>query len=73
MHDAGIIQDRLRSVGIYHLPPSQVSRVRFVMDEAAVGQVFLRVLQCSPIGIIPPVPYTHILIYLSPTPHNLSN
>jgi len=55
MHEADIIQDRLRSVGTYHLSTSQVSRVRFVMDEAAVGQVFLRILRCSSISIIPPM------------------
>ena len=73
MHDADIIQDRLRSVATYHLPPSQVSCVTFVVDKAAVRQVFLRILRCSSISIIPPMPYTHILIYPSPTPHNLIN
>jgi hypothetical protein len=34
--------------------------VRFVVDLAALGQIFLRMLQFSPVSIIPPVLHTHL-------------
>jgi hypothetical protein len=38
-------------------------RVRFVVDEVAIGQGFLRVLRFSLVNIIPPILHTHSFIY----------
>jgi hypothetical protein len=45
-------------------PPGSV-RVGFVVDKAALGQAFLRVIRFFPISIIPP--------WLSTLIHNLSD
>ena len=48
-----------------------VVRVWFVVDQLALGQVFLRILQFSPFSIIPPT--VHISLHLNSTdivPHN---
>ena len=34
--------------------------VRFVVDKVATGQILLRVLQDSPVSIIPPLVHIHI-------------
>jgi hypothetical protein len=34
--------------------------MRFVVDKVALGQDILRVLLLSPVGIIPPLLYTHL-------------
>jgi len=34
--------------------------LRFVVDEIAMGQIFLIVLQVSPVSIIPPLVHIHI-------------
>jgi hypothetical protein len=36
--------------------------VRFVVDKVALGQVFLRILQFSPVSIIPPMLHTYFNI-----------
>jgi len=33
--------------------------VEYVMDEVALGQVFIRVLQFSPVSVIPQILHTH--------------
>jgi len=35
-------------------------RVGFVVDKFAVGDVFIRALQISPVSIIPPLLHTHL-------------
>ena len=40
------------------------SVVRFVMDNVALGQVILRVLLFSPVGIVPPSLHTLVFIYM---------
>jgi hypothetical protein len=45
------------------LPLTKASYVGFVVDKAALGQVFLKVLQFSPVSIIPPFLHTHSFIY----------
>jgi hypothetical protein len=41
--------------------------VRFLVDKAAVGAVFLRVLRSSPVIIIPPVLHTHLHLHTALT------
>ena len=42
--------------------PTQLRSVRvgFVADKFALGDVFIRALQISPVSIIPPLPHTHL-------------
>ena len=37
--------------------------VRFVVKKVALGQLFLRVLRCNLVNVIPPVLQTHFFIY----------
>jgi hypothetical protein len=40
----------------------RADHVEFVVDRVALGQVFLRVLRCSPVNIIPPLLHIHSCI-----------
>jgi hypothetical protein len=43
--------------------PRQV-HVKYVVEKSALGQGFLQVFQLSPVSIIPPMLYIHILFIL---------
>jgi hypothetical protein len=45
--------------------PSSIHVRFFLIEERALGQVFLRVLRFSPVSIIPPVPYIHLDLHLA--------
>ena len=53
----------LRRPGLY---PRSV-HVRFVVDEVALRQVFLRVLLFSPVSIIPLMPHNHLHLHVAVT------
>jgi hypothetical protein len=41
--------------------------MRFVVDKVALGQILLRVLRCSSVGIFPPTLHTHLHIHVALT------
>jgi hypothetical protein len=47
----------------------RLGRVRFVVDEGELGQVFLRVIQLFVISIIRPILHTHFHLHAALTPY----
>lgn len=45
--------------------PSSISVIYFLVEERALGEVFLRVLRVSSVSIIPIVPHTHLHLRLA--------
>lgn len=47
--------------------------MRFVVDSVAPGQIFLKILQDSPVSIIPPILHTHLRLHVARRTHGQSS